>query len=182
MWGMGQRGDNTAETCLALAPFLVTSPLPVYNWHPSSCPSGCSQSRWVYIHSRARRPFKPPLPKDQQFIPLPQPPPVFTASSYESSSFWCWNPGLCGLAGAGIAHSQGIHPNFINHMWMWDCPVPPVISLPLPHYHHTMSSQPQIPSPPLLPIWMNVASLHFWGLDFHTVQHSGSSGYFLFWG
>ena len=36
------------------------------------------------------------------------------------------------------------------------------------------------PSLPLLPVWMNISSLTPWLLDFHTVQFSGSSGYFLF--
>ena len=36
------------------------------------------------------------------------------------------------------------------------------------------------PSPPLLPVWMNVSSLTAWLLDFHTVQFSVSSGCFLF--
>ena len=35
-------------------------------------------------------------------------------------------------------------------------------------------------SPPLLLVWMDVSSLTSWLLDFHTVQFSGSSGYFLF--
>ena len=33
---------------------------------------------------------------------------------------------------------------------------------------------------PLLLVWMNVSSLTPWLFDFHTVQFSGSSGYFLF--
>ena len=39
---------------------------------------------------------------------------------------------------------------------------------------------PGCPSPPLLPVWMNVSSLTPWLLDFHTVQFSVSSGCFLF--
>ena len=42
------------------------------------------------------------------------------------------------------------------------------------------SSPPGCPSPPLLPVWMNVSSLTPWLLDFHTVQFSVSSGCFLF--
>ena len=40
--------------------------------------------------------------------------------------------------------------------------------------------RPGCPSLPLLPVWMNVSSFTPWLLDFHTVQFSGSSGYFLF--
>ena len=42
------------------------------------------------------------------------------------------------------------------------------------------SSLPSFPSPPLLPVWINVSSLTPWLLDFHTVWFYGSSGYFLF--
>ena len=38
---------------------------------------------------------------------------------------------------------------------------------------------PSCPSPPLLPVWMNV-SLSPWLLDFHAVRFSVSSGCFLF--
>ena len=38
---------------------------------------------------------------------------------------------------------------------------------------------PSFPSPPLLPVWMNVSLLP-WLLDFHTVQFSVSSDCFLF--
>ena len=41
------------------------------------------------------------------------------------------------------------------------------------------SSPPGCPSPPLLPVWMNV-SLYPWLLDFHAVQFTVSSGCFLF--
>ena len=42
------------------------------------------------------------------------------------------------------------------------------------------SSPPGCPSPPLLPVWMNVSSLSPWLLDFHTVRFSVISGCFLF--
>ena len=42
------------------------------------------------------------------------------------------------------------------------------------------SSPPNCPSPPLLPIWMNVSSLSPWLSDFHTVRFPVSSGCFLF--
>ena len=44
----------------------------------------------------------------------------------------------------------------------------------------TSPLHPGCPSLPLLPVWMNVSSLTPWLSDFHTVQFSGSSGYFLF--
>ena len=42
------------------------------------------------------------------------------------------------------------------------------------------SSLSGCPSPPLLPVWMNISSLSPWLSDFHTVQFSVSSGCFLF--
>ena len=40
-------------------------------------------------------------------------------------------------------------------------------------------SPPWLLALPLLPVWLNVSSLTPWLLDFHTVQFSGSSGYFF---
>ena len=48
---------------------------------------------------------------------------------------------------------------------------------PLP-YHNPL--HPSCPSPPLLPVWLNVFSLTPWLSDFHTVRFSASFGYFLF--
>ena len=61
---------------------------------------------------------------------------------------------------------------------MWDRPVqnppPQQVLQPLPWHE---SSLPTCPSPPLLPVWMNVSP---WLSDFHTVWFSVSSGCFLF--
>ena len=51
-----------------------------------------------------------------------------------------------------------------------------VLQPPLCH----KSSLPTCPSPPLLPVWMNVSSLTPWLSDFHTVRFSGSSSCLLF--
>ena len=42
------------------------------------------------------------------------------------------------------------------------------------------SSLPGCPSPPLLPVWMNVSSLTPWLSDFHAIRFSVSSDCFLF--
>ena len=55
-------------------------------------------------------------------------------------------------------------------------PLPHLVLQPLPCHE---SSPPGCPSPPLLPIWMNVSSLTPCLLDFHTVQFSVSSGCFF---
>ena len=60
-----------------------------------------------------------------------------------------------------------------------------LVHSPPPRWVHQLppcckSSLPGCPSPPLLPVWMNVSSLSPWLLDFHTVGFSVSSGCFLF--
>ena len=42
-----------------------------------------------------------------------------------------------------------------------------------------LCSESSCPSCPCPLVWMNVSSLTLWLLDFHTVQFTGSSGYFL---
>ena len=80
--------------------------------------------------------------------------------------------------------------------WVWDCSLPrypssfypphvnmepPTLSLLLPPLCTTPHPLfPNTPSPPLLPVWMNMAALNPWLLDFHTILFSGSSEYFLF--
>ena len=56
---------------------------------------------------------------------------------------------------------------------VWDCPL-----YQAPPCHK--SSPHSCPSPPLLPVWMNVFSLTPWLSNFHTVRFSGSCGCFLF--
>ena len=56
--------------------------------------------------------------------------------------------------------------------WMWDHSVHQL----LPGCKSSLSS---CPTPPLLPVWMNV-SLTPWLSDFHTVRFSVGSGWFLF--
>ena len=64
---------------------------------------------------------------------------------------------------------------------MWNHPVgnplPHRVLQPPPCRESSLSS---CPSPPFLPVWMNVSSLTPWLSHFHTIQFSGSSGCFLF--
>ena len=81
-------------------------------------------------------PFKRSLLRILQCLPLPQPPLVFAARSYGDLSSWHWTLGWVVGSGARILHSQGIPPNFY-----------------LPHVNVGLL----IP-PPLLPVWIDVAS------------------------
>ena len=61
------------------------------------------------------------------------------------------------------------------------CPTPQSATLlgpPAAALQRVLSTQ--LPSPPLLRVWMDVSSLSPWLLDFHTVRFSVSSGCFLF--
>ena len=58
--------------------------------------------------------------------------------------------------------------------------LPPCLPWSSSHHLAVRPLHPGCPSPPLLPVWMNVSSLTPWWLNFHTVRFSGSSGYFLF--
>ena len=75
-----------------------------------------------------------------------------------------------------ITHSQGIPPNFyLPHVDVGPPSVPWLCASPCCASPHVTAS------PPLLPIWINVASLNPWLLDFHTVWFSYDSGWYLFY-
>ena len=98
--------------------------------------------------------FKQSVLKIQQFLLLLQTPPVFTARSYGDLSSWCWNPGICSLAW-GWDHWLSRYPSWFlptTHECGTACSAA-TISL-----RHT-ASLPISASLPLLPVWMNVASL-----------------------
>ena len=138
--------------------------LPICYWFPSSCcPGAESQREWVYVSPKS-----------------------FAGSlggvSWGSHSFFChprphwflqaevmgtYLPGTLSWvvwSGAGIPRSRGIPPNFHpRHMDV-----------------RLLHSTPLHMSLPLLPVWMNVASLNPWLSDFHTAWFSNDSEWFLF--
>ena len=75
--------------------------------------------------------------------------------------------GITGWPGAGSSHYLGIPPNLYPPHMSVGLPIPPLLLLLL---HATHISSPPTPcllashsvsaSPPLLPVWMNVASLN----------------------
>ena len=79
--------------------------------------------------------------------------------------------------GAGIAGSQGIPPDFYLPRVNVGLSIPLLLQLPL---HATLPLRPVSVTQPLLCIWMNVASLNPWLLDFHTARFSDGSGCYLF--
>ena len=71
--------------------------------------------------------------------------------------------GLVVWPGTGILHSQGIP--LIVYLPNIDVGLPITVSTPL----HPLCI------PPFLPIWINVASLNPWILDFHTAHFSDNT-------
>ena len=72
-----------------------------------------------------------------------------------------WNPGLHSLSQSGLSTPK-CGTTWSSSHCLAGCPL-----------------HPSCPSPPLLPVWMNVSSLTPWLSDFHTVQFSGSSDCFF---
>ena len=166
MWGRGPRGNNGA--CSTLCLFSVTPSTTHIQIGPFWCyfPSG-----WVCIHSR---PLWVSPTKGLGVSP--------TASSTPTGVFNQRFETLFPRAGAlGCSVCHPVHqllpcqpastlPTLLHN------PPPPWVHQPPPCLK---SSPPGCPSPPLLLVWMNVSSLTSWLSDFHTVQFSGSSGYFF---
>ena len=89
---------------------------------------------------------------------------------FYSQRFWGfislhWNPWLHGLS-----HSPVVSPDLST------CKCGTTSH----HIAKRPLCAPSCPSPPLLPVWMNVSSLTPWLSGFHTVWFSGSSSCFLF--
>ena len=92
---------------------------------------------FVYV-LRSRGPLQQTLLWDWEFLPLLQPPQIFTASSFWGFIFQCWNPGVCGLSCSPV-----IPPSLSAHEWDH------LVCQPLPCC---------VSSLPSLPVWMNISS------------------------
>ena len=112
-----------------------------------------------------RGPFRWSLLEIWQFLPPPQPLLVFIVRSYGALSSWSWNPGLCGLVWGWDSSLPRCPSRFLSTTW--ECGAAHSITTPSPS--HTASL-------PLLPIWVNVASLNPWLVAFHTARFSDGSG------
>ena len=119
---------------------------------------------FVYI-LRPCRPFKHSFPKI--WVPSAT---VTPTGFFQSQYTQIYLPG----AGAGIACSQGVPLNFYLPHVNVGLPLP-VLPPPLP----LCATLCLLASLPLLPTWMNVASLNLWLSNFHTVQFSDSSGCYI---
>ena len=106
------------------------------------------------------QPFKWTLLRDPQFLPLAQPQLVFTARSYEALFPWHWNPELHAVTWGSLPRYLQYGTACTAGCCHWLPPSPPCSS------HLAATTQclfcPSYLSLPLLPIWMNIPSLHPW--------------------
>ena len=115
--------------------------------------------------------------------------------SCEAGSFSCCrlNPHTCFHSEALRLYFSGLEPCVVLSVSLPSCSSWFICMRMLDHLLHQLlpgwvcqlppcrqSSLPSCPSPPLLPVWMNVSSLSPWLSDFHAVRFSVSSGGFLF--
>ena len=149
-----------------LSPYFQSVPsLPICDQPPSSCCPGAEPrvDGFVYILGPCGS-FKQSLLRDQQFILPPQLPNSHWFLQPEVMSLYYPSPGTLGCAvwpGVGLTHSQGMFPDFYpSHVDGGPpLPIPPLLPPPLCTTH-------LLSSPPLLPVWMNVASLNPWLWNF----------------
>ena len=125
-------------------------------------------------------PFKRSVLKIPQFLLHPNPPLQFLQPEIMES----YLPGSRILgwvvwSGVRIPHPRGILPGFYLPHGDMGPPVPPVLLHTILHLHdslHLSTSLHVSVSLPLLPAWINVASLNLWLLVFHTALFSDNSG------
>ena len=179
MWGKGKRGQCC---CLAAGGLLSTHPISSQFTH-FPCATGALAVALVVV------------PRMSGFVYILDCAGPLNRLSWETGSFCCcptphWflQPGIMRLyfpgtrtlgcavwSGAGFTCSQGIPSDLYSTTY--ECRT--VCS----RCHCTATSHPLHSGSlclPFLPIWMNLASLNPWLLDFHTVQFSGSSGCWFF--
>ena len=169
--GGGLRGNNSA--CSALTSLSVTFP----TTHKLIGPFWCwFLGWWVYVCSRTLW-----VSPANSLVRLGVSPPTAIPISFYSQRLWdfispCWNSGLLYLSCSPV-----VPPGLSAHK----CGTAHSTSHRLTHLVPQLptcckSSLPRLPIFTLVPVWMNVSSLTPWLSNFHTIQFSDSSSYFLF--
>ena len=170
VWGRGQRGNSAA--CLTLTPLSVTSPAS-HKWilPLKCCPGTDSQvGGLVYIGGPCGF-LQQTLLWHWHFLPLLQPPEIFTARGFEAI-FPMLDPWVVWSVSLPICSSWFIC------MWMWDCLVRQLPPCPPGPPARCLAMYPLCPgclSLPLLSVWISVSSFNSFVARLHTVQFSGSS-------
>ena len=169
MWGRSLRGSNGA--CSTLCRFSVTPCAshkqsgPFWCWFPSWWACARSRTLWVF-------PTNSPVRLGVSPAAASTPTGVFN-QRFEALFPWA---GALGCTVYHLVHQLLPHWPAETSPTPLHNPPPCWVRQPPPCHE---SSPPGCPSPPLLPVWMNVFSLSPWLSDFHTVQFSVSSGCFF---
>ena len=162
-------GGGVRKVTMPLVQLSASFQLLPPNTHKQIRPFWCwFLGGWVCVHSRTL--WVSPVNSPVKLGVSPT-----TTTGFYSQRFWgflflCWNPGL-----RGQSHSLVVPPSLFACKCATTCSFSCCLVL-----HPIFNTERCCPYPPLLPVWMNVSSLTPWLSDFHTVQFSGSSGYFLF--
>ena len=171
MWGRGLRGNSAG--CSALFHFQSLPPSPTSKLGP--CGSDFWVGGFVYVLGSFGS-FQRTLLWGWEFLLLPQPPQVFLVRCFEGSFPHAGTLGCVLCLGPQLFLLVYPHTN-VGPPVLPATVLPALALQPLPC---CKSSLFQLPSLPLLPVWMTVPSLTPWLSDIHTVRFSGRSGYFLF--
>ena len=111
-----------------------------------------------------------------EFLLLPQPPHMFLVRGFKALF------PRTGILGCAVCLTPQLFLPFYLHAHV-GLPGLPATTLPTPVLQPLpcrKSSPPGCQSLPLLPVWMNVSSLTPWLSDFHTIQFSVGSCWFLY--
>ena len=171
---MGEGPGGNSAACSALCLFSVTSP----NTHKQIGPFWCwFLGGWVCVRSRPLwvSPVNSPVRLGISPTAAPTPTSVFS-QRFEALFPWA------GTLGCEVCLALQLFLPVYLHLNVGP-PSTPADFWPTPVSSRHLATGPLHPgclSPPLLPVWMTVSSLTPWLSDFHTVQFSVSSGYFLF--
>ena len=164
LWRCMWQGWSERELCRWLGSWLAFSNFLCYKqigafwcWLPGE---------WVCVHLGPWGSLQQTLLGGWEFLLPPQWPQVFTVRGFEA---WFPHTGPLGCV-VCLAPQLFLLVSLHTNVGLPVCHSPPCRA----------SSEPQLPSPPLLPVCLNISLLTPWLLEFHTVWFLGSSGYFLF--
>ena len=181
----GEGSEKGLCCCLASGGLLGTCSIPSHFTH-SSYVTGTLPAVALVLNSRVGgfvnvlspcRPFKGSFLKIWQFLLTSQSSLVLQTEVTEIYVPGAGNLGCAVWSGAGLNCSPDIPPDFsttrecgTSHTYSATASTSLPHTTPLRLFSHLT----------LQPIWMNVASLNPWLLDFHTVRFSDSTGCYLF--
>ena len=167
----GQKGKNASYTALIQLSVASSATHKLIGLFWCWFPGG-----WVCVHSRTLWVSPTNSPVRLGVSPTTPTPTGFYGQKFLRLSFPTLEPWVAWSVSLPSCSSQFIYTQMWDHTVCQPQPCPPRSSS-----HHLAGSPlcPSCPSAPLLLVWMIVSSFTPWLSGFHTVQFSGSSGYFF---